>query len=51
MKSKENFLKRLEQLENLLEVNEYLVHFSSEKTAVGPEDRVIRLKWIDLGDE
>jgi hypothetical protein len=43
-----NLNKRLEQPEKTLEINEVQVHYASEPIAIGPEDRVIKLRWMDV---
>ncbi len=44
---KESLKRRLEAIEKMLEVNIIRVHYSDEKIAVGPDTKIIRLRWLD----
>ncbi len=47
-KGKESIARRLERLEQLLEINQVRVSYASEPIVEGQEEVVIKLGWIDV---
>jgi hypothetical protein len=49
-KGNANLIKRLELIEQVLEVNEIRVYYASEKLSGSPGVKIIRLKWLDVSE-
>ncbi len=43
-----NLIKRIEQIEKLLKVNEIRIHYADEKVTEIPDSVAIWLRWLDV---